>query len=176
MQWKDKQYWYFITEKDMGSTTTLHPRTPWGMSDGEPTCKRICVAPTAAHCMSAIDVGSNARCGPTGKIYVYRTRRQVKARVPYSVYDAHITQEHWLHTSTRFTLVDVLQLKRRLSWARLKWHEDEQRKDLQAIKSWCKRRRPQLAVKQHANQLWKSPLAVSCKTLSSKLRITPCLP
>lgn len=172
MQWKDKQYWYFITEKDMGSTMTLHPRTPWGCSEDEPTTKRICVAPTAAHCMSAIDIGSSYRANVDGNVYVYRTRRQVKARVPYSVYDSHITQEHWLHTSTRFTLVDVLQLKKELKWSRLKWDEADQRKDLQAIKSWCKRRAPELVVKQHANKLWRSPRAVSVNTIKEKTKVT----
>jgi hypothetical protein len=51
MKWHDPRYWYFITEKDMGDTMTLEPRTPWGMSDGEPKTKRICVAPTDAHYM-----------------------------------------------------------------------------------------------------------------------------
>ena len=166
MQWKDKQYWYFITGTDMGATMTLHPRKPINMSDDEPWCKRICVAPTAAHCMSAVDLYWRGNT-----IYVYRTRRQVKARVPYSVYDSHITQEHWLHGSTRFTLVEVLDLSKPRSWGSLSWDPKGQLKDLQAIKSWCKRRRPQLAVKKHANQLWRSPRAVS-----SKLEITICLP
>lgn len=166
MQWKDKQYWYFITGTDMGATMTLKPRTPHAMSEHEPKTKRICVAPTAAHCMSAVDIGIRGN-----KIYVYRTRRQVKARVPYSVYDAHITQEHWLHTNTRFTLVDVLDVSHKRSWFRLKWHEDEQKRDLQAIKSWCKRRSPRLVVKQEANKLWKSPRAVSTKTIAAKLNI-----
>lgn len=154
MNWKDKQYWYFITGKDMGTSMSLTPRTPEAMSEDEPHTKRICVAPTAAHCMSAVDV--NYRCRDNGKIYVYRTRRQVKARVPYSVYDSHITQEHWLHTKTRFTLVDTLEMTNGVMWGDLKSGEEQQRRDLQAIKSWCRRRRPQLAVKQHANQLWKS--------------------
>lgn len=142
---------------------TLHPRTPWGCSQDEPDTKRICVAPTAAHCMSAIDICCGSRCNDEGKIYVYRTRRQVKARVPYNVYDSHITQEHWLHTSTRFTLVDILDVNSSLKWGRLKWDEVDQRKDLQAIKSWCKRRAPELVVKQHANKPWKSPRAISEK-------------
>lgn len=144
----------------MGSSMTLHPRTPINMSEDEPTCKRICVAPTAAHCMSAVDLDWRGNT-----IYVYRTRIQVKARVPYSIYDSHITQEHWLHSSTRFTLVEVLDLSKPRSWGSLSWEPKGQMKDLQAIKSWCKRRRPQLAVKKHANQLWRSPRAVSTKTI-----------
>lgn len=166
MQWKDKQYWYFITGIDMGATMTLHPRTPSSMSEDEPTCKRICVAPTAAHCMSAVDLSCR---GDT--IYVYRTRRQVKARVPYDVYDSHITQEHWIHTSTRFTLVELLDLSKKRSWGHINWEANAQRRDLQAIKSWCKRRRPQLAVKQQANQLWRSPQAKS-----TKVKIQICRP
>lgn len=172
MQWKDKQYWYFITGTDMGSTMTLKPRTPHAMSAGEPLTKRICVAPTAAHCMSAVDIGARGNW-----LYIYRTRRQVKARVPYSVYDSHITQEHWLHTNTRFTLVDVLDVSQKRSWSRLKWQEDEQKRDLKAIKSWCKRRSPRLVVKQEANKLWKSPRAISTKTIAAKLNIPiPCFP
>lgn len=168
MKWKDKQYWYFITGKDMGSTMTLHPRKPINMSNDEPWCKRICVAPTAAHCMSAVDLDWRGNT-----IYVYRTRRQVKARVPYSVYDSHITQEHWLHTSTRFTLVEVLDLSKPRSWGSLSWEEFHQRKALQAIKSWCKRRRPQLAVKQHANTPWRSTKVASIKTVMENI---PCQP
>lgn len=156
IKWKDKQYWYFITDVDMGKTMSLIPRKPHGMSEDEPSTKRICVAPTAAHCMSALDIGYRTN---NGNVYVYRTRRQVKARVPYNVYDSHITQEHWLHTKTRFTLVDILDVNGERSWSRLKWKEEEQKKDLQAIKSWCKRRRPELVFKQHANRLWKSPRA-----------------
>lgn len=162
MKWKDKQYWYFITDQDMGTTMSLLPRTPRGMSEDEPNTKRICVAPTAAHCMSAIDI--NYRCN-ANKIYVYRTRRQVKARVPYDVYDSHITQEHWLHTKTRFTLVDTLEITNGVIWGDLKWDEKQHRRDLRAIKSWCRRRRPQLAVKQHANQLWKSPRRKDCERI-----------
>lgn len=155
IKWHDSRYWYFITEKDMGISMSLNPRTPWGMSEDEPQTKRICVAPTAAHCMSAIDVGSGSRSGAEGKVYVYRTRRQVKARIPYNVYDSHITKEHWLQTRTRFTLVETLDIKTAVSWGRLKWDESGQRKDLKAIRSWCKRRDPRLAVVKHANQLWR---------------------
>ena len=45
MQWKEKQYWYFVTGENMGTTMTLKPRTPHSMSEDEPACKRICVAP-----------------------------------------------------------------------------------------------------------------------------------
>lgn len=155
MQWKEKQYWYFVTGENMGTTMTLKPRTPYGMSDDEPECKRICVAPTAAHCMSALDV--NCKLQDERKLYIYRTRRTVKARVPYNVYDAHITQEHWLHTPTRFTLVDILHIPSNHNWLHLHWEEEGQRRNQRAIKSWCARRSPALCTKRHANNKWKSP-------------------
>lgn len=155
----DARYWYFITEKEMGENMSLSPRTPWGMSDDEPYTKRICVAPTAAHCMSAIDIGSASRSGENGLVYVYRTRRKVKATIPYSVYDSHITREHWLLTKTRFTLVDVLDVKKDTSWKRLKWDEQGQRKDKRAIRSWCHRRDPRLCTIKHANDSWRKESA-----------------
>lgn len=162
IRWKDKQYWYFITEQEMGESMTLYPRTPSGISQDEPTTARICVAPTAAHCMSAIDIGCASRTNEDNLLYVYRTLRKVKARVPYDVYDSHITQEHWLHGPTRFSLVETLQVgSSDLSWKRLKWFETEQRRDLIAIKSWCKRRRPELAVRRAANTPWKSPRSIA---------------
>lgn len=152
MKWHDARYWYFCTGEDMGKTMSLNPRTPSGMSDDEPNTKRICVAPTAAHCMIAIDI--NYKINDTRKLYVYRTRRQVKARVPYDVYDSHITKEHWLMTRTRFTLVEVLDIPRDSRWTNLGYNTNEQKRDYQAVRSWCRRRRPELAVKEKSNQLW----------------------
>lgn len=146
--WHDSRYWYFITQKDMGQTMSLTPRCPHNKNDDEPRTRRICVAPTAANCMNAINLN-------IGKVYVYRTRRQVKARVPYNVYDSHITKEHWLLSKTRFTLVETLELTDDYRWLDL-GYEDAQRRDKVAIRSWCKRRDPRLAVISHANQLWKS--------------------
>lgn len=150
IKWQDPRYWYFITQQDMGTTMSLNPRVPIGMSDSEPWIKRICVAPSAAHCMSAIDLFD-------GNLYVYRTRRKVKARIPHDVYDQHITCEQWLMTRTRFTLVDTLVIDEDhdYKWANLR-DPHLQVKDKQAIRSWCRRRDPRLAVIKHANQLWRN--------------------
>ena len=148
MKWHDSRYWYFITQENMGNTMSLNPRCPINKCDDEPRTKRICVAPTAANCMNAIDLNM-------GNLYVYRTRRKVKARVPYNVYDSHITKEHWLMSRTRFTLVETLDITDRHQWLDLDC-ESGQRRDKTAIRSWCNRRDPRLAVITHANQLWKS--------------------
>jgi hypothetical protein len=147
IKWQDPRYWYFITQVDMGKTMSLNPRVPKGMHEDEPYIKRICVAPSAANCMTAIDLYD-------GNLYVYRTRRKVKARIPHDVYDQHITNEQWLMTKTRFTLVDTLVIKNDYTWKYL--HDrDEQIKDKSAIRSWCRRRDPRLAVIKHANQPWR---------------------
>lgn len=149
MKWHDSRYWYFITQEDMGQTMSLNPRCPINKCDDEPLAKRICVAPTAANCMNAIDLN-------LGNLYVYRTRRKVKARVPYNVYDSDITKEHWLMSRTRFTLVEVLSLTDEYGWLNIGHTDHVQKQDMKAIRSWCKRRDQRLAVITHANQLWKS--------------------
>ncbi|AXF52984.1 MAG: hypothetical protein [Caudoviricetes sp.] len=171
IKWSDKRYWYFVTQVDMGSVMSLSPRTPIGMCDDEPWLKRICVAPTAHHCMSAIGIYSGAN------IYVYRTRKQVRARKPYNVGDSDFTKEHWLTSRTRFTLVATLEAPLTMSWE----HSDrgcyvgepipvEQRRDKVAIRSWLRRRDKRLAYIKHANTCWKMKDAYSTKTIMEQYR------
>lgn len=148
IKWHDSRYWYFITQNDMGTSMSLNPRCPINKCDEEPNIARICVAKSAANCMTAINL-------VTGKVYVYRTRRKVKARVPYDVYDSHITTEHWLMSRTRFTLVDTLDITSDSHEWLYVGDEKEQQFSKRAIRSWCKRRDPRLAVAKQANQLWR---------------------
>lgn len=159
VKWGETRHWYFITQRDMGDTMSLTPRTPILKNDDEPDTHRICVAPTAAHCMSALNLDA-------GNLHVYRTRRKVKARVPYGVYDSHITKEHWLVSKTRFTRVETLKIHHRsensrdLKWLDLGWDDKMQKKQLIAIRSYCKRRDPRLGVIKHANQVWRNRRSV----------------
>ena len=152
IKWHSARYWYFITQVDMGEVMSLSPRKPIGMNDDEPNTKRICVAKSAAYCMSAINLYA-------GKLYVYRTRRKVKGRVPYNVYDSHITGEHWLMTKTRFTRVDILDLTVKGIHPPF-WYdldvETEQVRAKRAIVSWCKRRDPRLAINRKSDSLWRN--------------------
>lgn len=158
IKWGDKRYWYFVTQEDMGETMSLNPRTPYGMCDDEPYTKRICVAPTAHHCMSAIGLYT----GYNTKVYVYRTRRQVKARKPYNVGDSSLTKEHWLMERTRFTRVAVIPFHRPTSWEcgdrgcnvgeRI---SNAQYRDKEAIRSFMRRRDIRLANIKQANTLWR---------------------
>lgn len=89
----------------MGHKMQLHPRLPHSAGEDEPMIKRICVAPTAAHCMSAVMFfGCNT-------LYVYRTRRRVFASKAWDVADSDITHEHFLLRSSRFELVAVVSPK-----------------------------------------------------------------
>lgn len=151
----DARYWYFITQVDMGETMSLNPRCPLNKCDEEPRLPRICVAPTAAHCMTAISLYAYAG---GGKVHVYRTRRKVQAIKPWDVYDSHITKEHWLTSKTRFTRVETLELSN-CEEAYRDWFyvgdEKDQYRSKRAIISWCKRRDPRLSTVKHANQLWR---------------------
>lgn len=99
---RTKRYWYFATQDFMGHKMQLHPRLPHSAGEEEPVIKRICVAPTAAHCMSAVMF-----CG-CNTIYVYRTRRRVFASKAWSVGDSDITHEHFLLRPSQFELVAAI--------------------------------------------------------------------
>lgn len=148
----DARYWYFITQKDMGEEMSLSPRHPIHTDDDEPLLRRICVAPTAAHCMTAISLYTHS------DLYVYRTRRKVKATKAWNVYDSHITKEHWLLGKTRFVKVDTIDFKKQgdtyCNWFTVGSEEDQYRSKT-AIISWCRRRDPRLSTIKHANELWR---------------------
>lgn len=145
------RYWYFITQKDMGDKMSLYPRCPINKCDEEPELRRICVAPTAAHCMTAITLYA-------GDIFIYRTRRKVKAIKTWDVYDSDVTQEHWLTSKTRFTRVSIVNISDKgnnADWAYVGDIQDQIRAKA-AIRSWCRRRDPRLSTVKHANQLWRN--------------------
>lgn len=149
-----KRYWYFVSSCDFGDKMTLKPRTPYYKASTEPDTKRICVAPSAAHCMSALPLGNE------DEVFVYRTVREVTGRTPHGVTDTDITQEHWLTTPTRFVKVD------KLSISKVKWKSgprgdipgsscfDIQKKDKKNIMRWAKKRDARLVDTKLSNQKW----------------------
>lgn len=150
-----KRYWYFITQQNMGDKVSLTPRRPINMGDEEPLLKRICVAPTAAHCASAICLWSGT------PVRVYRTVRKVTGVKPYSVPDSTITKEHWLLGKTRFELVCQFEISERCYWpygARGDSRGKDgisQRKDKRNIMRFMKRRDRRLYIIDEANQKWR---------------------
>lgn len=107
--YENPRYWYHIS-------TTLkrkrHYLTPWDNSKGfnrssaEPDIKRICVAPSVAHCLTAVPYS------PGEKYIIYRTAHKVKATKAKGVYDANVTLEGWIQTPTMFVRLGTLSLPR----------------------------------------------------------------
>ncbi len=101
----EKNYYYHVTmNPEWGQEVTLIPR-----SDGlfrhhlEPKTPRICVAPTVAQCLIALNPESFLE----EKIYIYQTKEKVNAVRAKSkvITDAHITDEMWLLEKTDFGFI-----------------------------------------------------------------------
>ena len=104
---ENPRYWYHIS-------TTLnrsrHYLTPWDNSKGfnrnpcVPDVKRSCVAPSVAHCLTAVPY-------PLGeKFVVYRTEQKVKATQAKDVFDCVVTLEGWIQKPTMFIRIGTLSL------------------------------------------------------------------
>ena len=104
---ENSRYWYHIS-------TTLrrkrHCLTPWDNGRGfnrnplEPDVKRICVAPSVPHCLTAVPYS------PGETFTIYRTAHKVKATYAEGVYDAPITMEGWIQASMMFVKIGTLSL------------------------------------------------------------------
>lgn len=91
-------YYYHVTLQDWPAKIRLRPRLSGeNRSPSEPNIKRICVAPTMAQCIVALD-----RTMLNGPIKFYRTREKVIVSEPYGISDVHITNEKWLTKPTTF--------------------------------------------------------------------------
>lgn len=150
------RYWYFITERALGDKVELHPRHIMNAADGEPEFKRICVAPTAAHCMSAIGLNGGS------VLNVYRTKRKCMGIAAHDVPDSRMTKEHWRRRSTMFVKVAELTMPERVTWT---WGPrgcgpddygyDEQVRNKRMIKEWLARKGDRrLYIISEANQPW----------------------
>lgn len=152
------RHWYFITDKYFGESVVLEPRYIQAQGDDEPILKRICVAPTAAHCFAAIGTFSGARMN------VYQTKRKVNGIKPWSVPDQRLTKEHWRRQPTEFVLVAELDVPEKASWpygnrgegpaCKSSYHK--QNCDKRQIRRWLKRLGdPRLYKIEDANQSWR---------------------
>jgi hypothetical protein len=102
------RYWYHISSTLSDKKVYL---TPWDNSKGfnraynEPDVHRTCVAPSVAHCLTAVPY-----C-PGDKYVVYRTARKVKANETHEVFDASVTQEGWIQKPCMFVRLGTFTLK-----------------------------------------------------------------
>ncbi len=100
-RWTQPQFWYHVSRRDLGPRVALEPRRI--DNPPEPKRLRICVAPTVAQCLAAIDCYSL-------KAVVYRTANKVRAYYPYNVCDTVITKERWLLRPIHFRKVLTFQI------------------------------------------------------------------
>lgn len=96
-------YFYHVTPEWWGPSRTLTPLSsddPRVSQRGykEPKTPRICVGPTVPQCFVAIPYSRQK------DYHIYRTEKPVRA-IPVGsdlVYDASVTEEHWLLEPTKF--------------------------------------------------------------------------
>jgi len=101
------RYWYHVSATLTKKQVYLAPRDnskSINRNYSEPNDKRICVAPSVAHCLTAIPYH------PGEKYTIYRTFRKCIASQPREIYDAHITNEGWITYPTMFERVGFLSL------------------------------------------------------------------
>ena len=101
------RYWYHISSTLNRATEYLVPRDDnrnFNRSSGEPHVKRVCVAPSVEHCLTAVPYV------PGDTFTIYRTHQKCRAIKPEGIYDAHITCEGWLQEPTLFEKVGTLTL------------------------------------------------------------------
>lgn len=142
----------------MGTSVKLKPRHIVNAGDNEPLMKRICVAPTALHCFSAIG------CWNDQTINVYQTKRKVVGVKAWRVPDQTLTKEHWRFKDTDFVLVAKLLIPSKVMWPygsrgdgpSNERYWNRQLKDKENIRSWLRRKGdPRLYKIDDADQSWR---------------------
>lgn len=105
---KIKRFYYHLTDKEWGNRVMLAPvdGNKGNRAWNEPTNERTCVAPSIAHCLSAITYSRYDE-----PYNVYRTEKPVIAYWPYKVEDAIITRERWVITSESFIFIGQLSIE-----------------------------------------------------------------
>ena len=101
------RYWYHISTTLNQKLVYLAPRDnsrSFNRGSSEPNDKRICVAPSIEHCLTAVPYM------PGEKYFIYRTIRKTKATAPTGIFDAHITLEGWIQTPMMFERIGTISL------------------------------------------------------------------
>jgi len=102
---QEERTWYHISTTDFGPEVKFLPREPTSSCQGEPDTPRICVSPSLAGCLVAGVVGFSF----PNTIYVYTTHAPA---VPATgVFDAEVTEEHWILQPAIFKKVGQLDVQ-----------------------------------------------------------------
>jgi hypothetical protein len=142
------RYWYHISTTLKHKFEYLTPRDNRGSfnrSSSEPNDERICVAPTLAHCLTAVPYV------PGEKFTVYRTARKCIASSPKDIYDATITKEKWIQTPTMFNRIGFLSLSKLSDELRIdiigESASSNSLSQCGKVLKWWKRHKPQQHIK-----------------------------
>jgi hypothetical protein len=94
-----KRFWYHCTQDNLGDRFVSEMRPPIVRGAKEPDTPRICVSRSIPACFAAVWFGKNA------PVYVYRTVKPLNG-IPArrKVYDAAVTDEHWIVHRAEFVL------------------------------------------------------------------------
>lgn len=106
--YENRRYWYHLSTTLKRKEHCLKPRGNFeglNRTPSEPEGKRICVAPSIAHCLAALPYCLS------NNFTVYRTKSRIKAIKPNGVFDANVTKEGWLQTPTTFVKIGAINLE-----------------------------------------------------------------
>jgi len=103
---RGRDIYYHLTPDDYGPVVEFYPRKPRSACTGEPEDARICVSPSLAGCVVAgsFSLTSNA------VLHVYATRAKAEPVDIKDVFDADVTEEHWIMDPAVFVKVGELDL------------------------------------------------------------------
>lgn len=114
---------YFITQKDMGRSVVLKPRCPESAHENEGKQPRICVSPSILGALSSIGKNLGLRCNT----YVYMCDLDESEIIQpgRNINDVDMTGEMWILIEKKFTLYEILKLKKVSSFCIDKIRETE---------------------------------------------------
>lgn len=96
--------YFHMTTMDYGDMVEFTPRKPHCAVEGEPDDPRICVSPSLAGCL----VAGSFRLKFVDNIFVYATTARAHAISDDLVFDAEVTEEHWIEEAVIFTKVGTI--------------------------------------------------------------------
>lgn len=98
-----KRFFYHLTDVDHGPVLRTTKRPPKYRAESEPDVPRICVAACIPDCLAAKLMRLDC------KVWVYRTDRPIKGVKPFRLWDAFLTEEHWMWHPASLTRIDYLE-------------------------------------------------------------------
>lgn len=129
-----KRYWYHLSDELTQKEVHLIPEERLGRRDSEePRGARICVAPSIAHCLTAICGNSN--------LSIYKTKHKIVAKKPRKVFDSSITKEGWITGKYPVSFIKI----GKLNLSKYKWRirfaacEGDTTISVEALAYWQKR-------------------------------------